>query len=171
MAISIRDIRPTDNSAMENIIRSVMTEFGASGQGFAIHDDEVAQMAEAYLGPKAKYFVCEEDERILGGAGIAPLKGGDADTCELRKMYILPEGRGRGLGETLLRHCLREAAVMGYRYCYIETFNTMAAAMKLYERLGFFRIPGPLGKTGHFSCDHFYLMDLHGQSIAGEGNR
>lgn len=137
-----------------------MPEFGAGGAGFAIHDKEVDDMYAAYHHDGTAYFVCEVNERLVGGGGIGPLAGGDARTCELKKMYFLPEGRGKGLGQKLLTACLEEARSMAYEYCYLETFNTMKGAMKVYERNRFQKIDGPMGNTGHFACDVFYLLKL-----------
>lgn len=156
----IRKISPKDNPAIANIIHTVMPEFGAGGKGFAIHDREVDDMYKAYHYKRAAYFVCEEEGRILGGGGVAQLDGGPEDTCELRKMYFLPEGRGRGLGQRLLTHCIDAAREIGYKNCYIETFNTMKDAMKLYEKNGFKKIQGPMGSTGHFACDRFYVLAI-----------
>src|SRR5687767_7316741 len=156
----LRPLESKDNSAVRNIIRTVMPEFGASGQGFAIHDQEVENMYGAYTKPRCAYFVWEEDNKILGGGGVAPLAGGDEDTCELKKMYFLPEGRGKGLGQSILTECLKAAKSLGYTYCYLETFNTMKSAMKLYEKNGFQKIAGPCGNTGHFSCDVFYKLKI-----------
>ena len=156
----IRPLEPKDNSAVRDIIRTVMPEFGASGQGFAIHDQEVENMYAAYTQSRCSYFVWEEDGKIFGGGGVAPLAGGDGDTCELKKMYFLPEGRGKGLGQSVLTECLKAAKSLGYKFCYLETFNTMNSAMKLYEKNGFTKIPGPCGNTGHFSCDVFYRLTL-----------
>jgi putative acetyltransferase len=156
----VRTLQPKDNSAIRNIIRTVMPEFGASGQGFAIHDAEVEDMYAAYSQKRHAYFVFEADGKILGGGGIGPLKGGDATTCELKKMYFLSEGRGKGMGQQVLTACLGAAKELGYTKCYLETFNTMHLAMKLYERNGFERIGGPCGSTGHFACDIFYQKNL-----------
>src|SRR5687768_4414956 len=158
--IQIRRISPGDNEAVADIIRKVMPEFGAGGAGFAIHDREVDDMYNAYNMPRSSYYVCEDNGKLIGGGGVAPLAGGPDDTCELKKMYFLPEGRGKGLGNRLLNRCLDSAREMGYRYCYLETFNTMKNAMMLYERSGFERIAGPLGNTGHFACDVFYRLKL-----------
>lgn len=117
-------------------------------------------MYETYAQPGHAYFVFEENGKILGGGGIGPLKGGEANTCELKKMYFLPEGRGKGLGQSVLSACLEAAKELGYTYCYLETFNTMQLAMKLYERNGFEKINGPCGSTGHFACDVFYQKNL-----------
>jgi putative acetyltransferase len=157
MGPKIRRITSKDSIAVAQIIRTVMPEFGAGGQGFAIHDSEVDDMHCAYNKEGCIYFVCEDDGRILGGGGIGPL---ERDICELKKMYFFPEARGRGLGQKLLERCLESAREMGYERCYIETFNTMKGAMKLYEKNGFTRIPGPLGNTGHFACDTFYILKL-----------
>jgi putative acetyltransferase len=156
----IRLIRAADNPAVAAIIRTVMPEFGASGKGFAIHDKEVDDMFSAYTRPRCAYFVCEENGKIVGGGGVAPLEQGDEDTCELKKMYFLPEGRGKGLGHRVLNECLKAAKDFGFLYCYLETFNTMKQAMKLYEKNGFEKIPGPCGNTGHFACDTFYRKQL-----------
>lgn len=159
-ALDIRAIEARDEAAMAAIIRAVMPEFGAVGDGFAINDPEVDWMHRAYAIPRAAYFVIEDTGRLLGGGGVAPLLGGDRDTCELRKMYFLPELRGRGAGTALMARCLDAARGFGFRQCYLETLSGMDAAMKLYERSGFRRIDAPLGATGHGGCNAFYLRSL-----------
>ena len=145
---------------MARIIRTVMPEFGAGGCGFAINDPEVDWMSKAYAAPRHAYFVLEQDGKVLGGGGIAPLDGGEADTCELRKMYFLPEARGLGAGAAMMDRCLDAAREAGFRQCYLETLTGMDAAMRLYERSGFRRIDGPMGNTGHGGCNTFYLREL-----------
>ena len=137
-----------------------MPEFGASGPGFAIHDAEVDTMAQAYAIPRAAYFVVERDGVVLGGGGVAALAGGDADTCELRKMYFLPEVRGHGQGRRLLAHCLDTARQLGFTTCYLETMQSMTTARHLYEAFGFTELTAPLGNTGHFGCDCRYARTL-----------
>ena len=156
----VRLILPEDNPAVASIIRTVMPEFGASGKGFAIHDPEVDHMYEAYSLGRAAYHVFVTEQRIVGGGGIAQLQGGDDGTCELKKMYFLPEARGKGMGQKVLAACIASARRFGYKTCYLETFNTMTLAMRLYEKSGFKKIPGPLGNTGHFACDTFYKLVL-----------
>ena len=158
--LDIRAIEARDEAAMAAIIRAVMPEFGAVGDGFAINDPEVDWMHRAYAIPRAAYFVIEDTGRLLGGGGVAPLLGGDRDTCELRKMYFLPELRGRGAGTALMARCLDAARGFGFRQCYLETLSGMDAARKLYERSGFRRIDAPLGATGHGGCNAFYLRSL-----------
>ena len=156
----LRPIQPADDAAVAGIIRTVMPAFGAGGSGFAINDPEVDWMSRAYGAPRHAYFVVTRGGRVLGGAGIAPLAGGDPDTCELRKMYFLPEARGLGAGAAMMQRCLDAARDAGFKRCYIETLARMDAAMRLYERSGFRRIDAPMGATGHGGCDRYYLRDL-----------
>ncbi len=157
---SIRKIEHRDNAAVAEIIRSVMTEFGAVGSGFSIEDPEVDSMYQAYQHPRSVYYVITQAERVLGCGGLAQLASGDELTCELKKMYFLPEARGQGAGRILAELLVNEARVREYAFMYIETLRRMEAANRLYQRLGFRHIPKPLGATGHCGCDLFYLLEL-----------
>jgi putative acetyltransferase len=156
----LRPIVTRDDAAMARIIRTVMPEFGATGSGFAINDPEVDWMSRAYAEPRSAYFVVERDGEIVGGGGVAPLVGGDDGTCELRKMYFLPEARGIGAGSAMMARCLQAAREFGFSRCYLETLCGMDAAMRLYQRSGFRRLEAPLGATGHGGCNTFYLLNL-----------
>ncbi|MGI9090043.1 MAG: GNAT family N-acetyltransferase [Gemmatimonadaceae bacterium] len=163
--LHIRRIGPADDAAMADVIRTVMTEFGACGEGYSINDAEVDHMYEAYAGTHAGYFVVVTDgDRVVGGGGVAPLEGADNragnNVCELKKMYFLPEARGVGVGRVMLQRCLDLARALGFRQCYLETLGSMRQAQRLYERAGFRRIDGPMGDTGHHRCDVWYLLDL-----------
>jgi putative acetyltransferase len=157
---TIRPIEARDDAAVASIIRTVMPEFGADGPGFAIHDAEVAAMSVAYTRPRCAYFVIERDGKIEGGAGVAPLDGGDADVCELRKMYFLPSLRGLGVGRAAMERCLAAAREFGFRRCYLETLTGMDAAQRLYLANGFQPIAHAMGSTGHHGCNRFYLREL-----------
>jgi putative acetyltransferase len=163
---AIRPIKAGDCAAVARLIRVVMPELGATGPGFAINDPEVDDMFSAYQGPRSGYFVVTRpDPRtgrdvVVGGAGYAPLVGGGDKTCELRKMYFMPEVRGLGLGQRLLGDCLAHAARAGFARMYLETLEAMTQARALYERSGFQRLDGPMGETGHFGCNSFYVRAL-----------
>lgn len=159
MNIEIRPVRPEDIRGVETLIKTVMPEYGATGPGFAIHDPEVLNMFEAYDKPKHAYFVVTDGNEIFGGGGIAPLSG-EEGVCELRKMYFKKKIRGQGLGQKMMDVCLDMAKNMGYQKCYLETLFSMKEAQKLYIRNGFRPLEKPMGNTGHFSCDSFYIKDL-----------
>ena len=156
----LRAIEPRDDAAVAAIIRSVMTEFGACGAGYSINDAEVDGMSASYAAPRSAYFVWELDGRVVGCGGVAPLSGGDAGTCELRKMYFLPEARGRGLGAPMLERCLDAARGFGFTQCYLETLASMEAAQRLYTKFGFRPLSLPMGSTGHLTCNRWYVLNL-----------
>jgi putative acetyltransferase len=173
----IRPIRESDSEAIRDIILETLVEHGATGGGFASSDRDTQEMFVAFQRPGRKYFIVENSvgadpwsahllggpwvrpNGIYGGAGFAPLPG-EPGTCELVKMYFRQELRGLGIGKRLLQLCMDEAIKAGYRRMYLETIECMRAARGLYEHLGFTQIGGPMGNTGHFSCDVFYLKDL-----------
>lgn len=156
----IRPIEPHDDPAVAAIIRAVMPEFGADGEGFAIHDAEVDAMCAAYAKPRSAYFVVEVDGNVVGGGGVAPLENGEPDVCELRKMYFLPQARGRGAGSAMITRCLEAARAFGFTRCYLETLTGMDAAQALYRKHGFTPLCAPMGNTGHHGCDRWFIRAL-----------
>jgi putative acetyltransferase len=160
MSYIIRPIKKEENPLIAKIIRDVTAEFGAVGEGHGRNDAEVDFIYDAYNDERSGYYVVEHEGRVIGGAGIGALKGGDKDTCELRKMYLVPDVRGLGLGERLLSFCLSSAKKMGYKRCYLETLHCMPRAQALYRKLGFKQLTERMGNTGHFGCEVFYVNEF-----------
>ena len=158
--VTIGPLRRAEDADAAAIIRRVMSEYGAVGCGYSIEDDEVDGMYRAYRRAGAAFFAARENGRILGIGGIAPLAGGDPDVCELRKMYFLPEARGLGLGRAMLERCIQAARELGYSRMYLETLQHMHEARRLYESFGFTRLDAPMGETGHYRCNGWYLRSL-----------
>lgn len=156
----IRLIQARDNGQVAKVIREVMTEFGAIGEGYSIGDAEVDDMHGNYQGKRTCYYVICREQKVVGGGGIAPLTGGGKTTCELRKMFFLSDVRGLGLGRRLLTMLLDEARERGFKQCYLETLDRMGRANELYQKNGFQLLTKPKGKTGHCSCDRWYLLKL-----------
>lgn len=158
--IEIREIQKKDNETVATVIRSVLLEHDVPKVGTAYADSALDCMFETYDQPESAYFVALVNGKIIGCAGIAPLANGSGDTCELQKMYFLPESRGLGLGAVMMEKCLEQAKAFGFRHCYLETLPNMEAARKLYERTGFYYLDAPLGNTGHSSCPVWMIKDL-----------
>ena len=158
--LNIRPMEEKDKAVVTDIIRMVMTEFGAVGCGYSINDSEVDDMYSAYSPAGSEFYVVELDGRVLGCGGFAPLTGGDKVTCELRKMYFRSELRGLGVGAELLKLCLEEAANASYQHCYLETMDSMEQARRLYGKHGFRYLNNPMGNTGHTSCGTWMARKL-----------
>lgn len=142
------------------IIKAVGAEHGAVGEGYGPSDPEVNCMSEHYLDQtRSLYLVALVDGKVVGGCGIAQFAD-DENVCELRKLFLLPESRGLGLGKTLTESCLTYAKSKGYLQCYLDTLSNMKPAISLYERLGFEHLEQPLMGTEHSSCDVWMLKSL-----------
>jgi len=159
-SISIRKIQPSDNAAMAKVIRTVFEQEGYPLTGTAYADPQLDSLYETYQVPKSLYFVIEFEGQILGGGGIAPLDNGDATTCELQKMYFLPNIRGKGVGQQLIQQCLTAAVQLGYHHCYLETLPQMKVAQHVYQKMGFTYLDAPMGSTGHTSCPVWMIKSL-----------
>ncbi len=158
--IVIREITHADDKQVAQVIRSVLIEFGVPKVGTAYADKALDCMTETYNKTTSAFFVLEENGRIIGGAGIAQLDKFEGNVCELQKMYFLPEGRGRGLGRQMIEICLKKAKNIGFEKCYLETLPYMKDARKLYAKVGFNSLDGPMGDTGHYSCNLWMIKDL-----------
>lgn len=156
----IREIKQEDNPQVAKVIRDVLVEFGVPKVGTAYEDKATDEMFETYQKTKAKYFVIEHQNKIVGGAGYAQLDNFKGNVCEFQKMYFLPVARGKGLGSKLIEHCLHLAKKDGFESCYLETMPYMDAARKLYKKNGFVGLDKPMGSTGHYSCNVWMIKDL-----------
>jgi len=158
--ITIRKIQLQDNKELASIIRSSLKEFGANKPGTVFFDDTTDHLYELFQQPGSMYFVIHENGKLLGGAGIYPSEGLPDQTCELVKMYLRPEARGKGFSRLLINKCLEFAKGIGYLQAYIETMPELRKAVSVYEKFGFEYLNGPLGNTGHFGCDVWMLKKL-----------
>lgn len=61
----------------------------------------------------------------------------DADTCELKRVYVRPSARGSNIGRHLVEQMIREARAIGYLTMCLDVLPEFIAAQRLYESLGF----------------------------------
>ena len=160
MAITIRPITPADNASLAIIIRNSLAEFGANKPGTVYYDSTTDALFELFQTPGSFYFVADYDGVVLGGGGIYPTDALPDGCCELVKMYLHKDARGKGLGRLLIEECLNRAKANGYTQCYLETMPELKQALKVYELFGFEYLDGPLGNSGHFGCDRWMLKKL-----------
>ncbi len=160
MNYTIRKIEPKDNTAIAQIIRNIFEELDAPKVGTAYADPYLDSLSDVYQTENEIYFVAEQDGTILGGCGIGNLIDAEFKICELQKMYLTKEARGKGIAQELLKKCLEFAKQVGYNKCYLETLPFMKDAQKLYVKSGFTYTDVPMGSTGHNACDVFMIKDL-----------
>jgi putative acetyltransferase len=156
----IRTIQPTDNSFLSKIVKGTLAEFGANHPGTVYYDASTDTLFELFQKEGAVYFVAELNGEIVGGGGIYPTDGLPTDTCELVKMYLLPQARGTGLGRTLIEKCIVYAKEYGYKNVYLETMPELKQALNIYAKFGFEYLKGPMGNSGHTGCSLWMLRSL-----------
>ena len=155
----IREIQQKDNASIAKVIRDIFHELNAPKVGTAYADPILDTLYEVYQEPRSIYYVVELEGKVVGGCGVAPLEmlnpvqQENTKVCELQKMYFAPEIRGAGFAEKIIEKCLEFARNQDFELCYLETLSFMTAAQKLYKRMGFEHIDGPMGNTGHSSCE------------------
>ncbi|PKF60421.1 GNAT family N-acetyltransferase [Psychromonas sp. psych-6C06] len=160
MGYKIEIINQRYDAHIAEIIKKVGAEFGAVGEGYGPSDDEVQAMSVHYQdNKKSRYLVAILDGEVVGGVGIAPFNG-EVEVCELRKLFLLPQCRGLGIGKQLVLQCLQYAKDKNFKRCYLDTLSCMGAAISLYEKLGFEHLAAPLSGTTHGACDIWMLKTL-----------
>jgi len=158
--VTIRDLRKENNPALAKVVKDTLAEFGANHPNTVYYDPTTDTLFEVFQTPRSKYFLAELNNKVVGGGGIYPTDGLPPDTCELVKMYLLPEARGLGLGRTLIEKCIEAAAENGFKKIYLETMPELKQALSVYEKFGFEYLKGPMGNSGHTGCSLWMLKQL-----------
>ncbi|EFC35982.1 acetyltransferase [Naegleria gruberi] len=97
------------------------------------------------------------ESKIIASCGIYKLS---ESKCELRKMYLREEYRGKGLGRKLLERAIEKAKEMNYKQMELETASVLVEALALYEKFGFSRVIDCEDKHLCSRCDIIMIKDL-----------
>ena len=97
-------------------------------------DAELAGLPGEYAPPKGALFVAPDRDRLVAMIGLRPFEGA---ICEMKRLYVRPEARGRGLARQLIAQVLDEARRLGYSEIRLDTLPMMGDAQALYVALGF----------------------------------
>jgi ribosomal protein S18 acetylase RimI-like enzyme len=130
-------------AAIGELLREYEQAIGVSlcFQNFAA---ELAHLPGAYAPPRGQLIVASSAAGLVGCVALRPVAG-DADLCELKRLYVRPAARGTGLGRRLTLAALDEARRLGYRRICLDTLVGMTQAQGLYRALGFHQT----GESGH----------------------
>ena len=135
MSTQIIDV--TDRSEFFGDVRSLFAEYARdinidlSFQGF---EKELAELPGCYELPWGRILLAQVDGQPAGCIALRPI---DAEVGEVKRLYVRPEFRGRGLAKRLAETVLIEGFNNGYLRIVLDTLASMTAARKLYESLGF----------------------------------
>lgn len=165
----IRDWVVGDRTPAADVIQTVLAEYGL---GWEVNcggcsDQDAVEVEKYYLQTGGEFWVIEHPypvepankiqpaNRIVGTGGYYPIQRGQ-NAVEIRKMYLLPEARGHGLGRFLLAQLEQAAAFKGFTEVWIETATVLTEAVQLYERNGY----EPMSGVETERCDKVYRKRL-----------
>ncbi len=101
-------------------------------------EEELRDVEAKYGPPGGRMYVAMVDGQIAGCVALART---DDDYCEIKRLYVRPEFRGRHISRILCDRVIGDARAIGYQYMRLDTFPFMKDAIRLYEKYGFACIP------------------------------
>lgn len=155
-AVNQMELRPAtnhDSRAIKELVFSVLAEYHLAPNPEST-DLDLNDIENFYFSNRGYFGVVEMEDRLLATIGIANV---DDISCELRKMYSVPDVRGQGLGKKLVTKAIEIARNLGYRRMILETASPLKEAIGLYKSHGF----KPYN-AGHLSnrCDQAFELKL-----------
>jgi ribosomal protein S18 acetylase RimI-like enzyme len=123
-------------------VRELFLEY-AQSLGFSLcfqgFEKELADLPGDYAPPDGRLLIAEFEGLPAGCVALHKLEAG---ICEMKRLYLRPQFRGKGLGRLLTDRILKEARQIGYHRMRLDTVEpTMKDAVALYRKIGFREIP------------------------------
>ena len=118
-----------DIAAMKTLFRAYAEWLGVDlcFQGF---EAEMARFPKGYV----HLLIAKKGGKPVGAVA---LKEHDADTCEMKRLYLLPEAQGTGAGRAMCERLMADAKSLGYKTMLLDSLRRLEAAVALYRKLGF----------------------------------
>lgn len=131
------EIAPVESKNDIDIARALFREYEAAigvDLCFQSFEKELASLPGSYARPKGRLYLLRIDGEVEGCIALRP--SGEHD-CELKRLYVRPARRGSGAGRLLVERVIADARAIGYERMLLDTLDSMRAAQRLYESLGF----------------------------------
>ncbi|MEO6984675.1 MAG: GNAT family N-acetyltransferase [Paralcaligenes sp.] len=119
------------------VVQAIFHEYAESlaiDLSFQDFESEVANLPGKFAAPRGRVLLAQNNGQVIGCIAMRPLGG---TTCEMKRLYIRPSGRGQQVGKQLATMICRIAKQEGYTGLRLDTLPNMQAAQRLYESLGF----------------------------------
>jgi GNAT superfamily N-acetyltransferase len=118
--------------------RALFLEY-AESLGFSLcfqsFDEELKSLPGAYAPPSGRLLLAQYEQQAAGCVALRKL---EANICEMKRLYVRPAYRGKGLGRILVERVIAEARTIGYERMRLDTIaSSMKEAVELYRRKGF----------------------------------
>ncbi len=103
---------------------------------FQDFEKELQTLHEVYFPPKGCIILAKEDKQVMGCIALKPIGEG---ICEMKRLYVRPEARGKHLGRQLVEKLIDFAKKAGYKTMKLDTISSLKEAIKLYQSKGFIK--------------------------------
>lgn len=118
------------------------------------YSDEIENLQEKYGMPNGRLYIAYWNNQLAGCIGLKQIN----DTqCEMKRLYVRSQFRGNGIAKTLVELIVNDAKKIGYLCMLLDTFPALEDAIKLYEKIGFYKIPpynnSPVNNTVFMKLD------------------
>ena len=100
-------------------------------------DHEIMHLEEKYGRPYGRLYIAFYEGKLAGCIGLKKI---DRKTCEMKRLYVRSEFRGKHIGNTLVQKIIDGAKEIGYKYIVLDTFPFLTSAIKMYKNMGFYEI-------------------------------
>ena len=151
----LREATAADGFEIRGVVAAVMAEYGLSSD-LEGNDADLKNVVASYGERGGAFRVATSAEgRIVGCGGLYPI---DEREAEIRRMYLLPEARGVGVGRALLEELITFAKERRFERLVLETASVLEEAISLYRKRGFVPVAprGPILRQ----CDQAYALQL-----------
>ena len=127
----------TEGPALESIKSLFKAYLGELNEDlcFQSFDSEIDNPLYKYSAPTGALFIAYYNAIPVGCIALQPLQ--EAQTCEMKRLYVGPQYRNLKIGDTLVKVLLQEAQLLGYTTMKLDTLERLQAAIQLYQKFGF----------------------------------
>lgn len=101
------------------------------------YDEELEHLNEKYGMPDGRLYLAYWDDRLAGCIGLRKI---DEKNCEMKRVYVKPEFRGKGVGNRLVSMIIEEAKASGYEHMLLDTLPFLDSALRMYKGFGFYEV-------------------------------
>lgn len=102
--------------------------------GLQNYEEELRDLDLKYGLPYGRLYLALWDQSPVGCIGLRRI---DEDHCEMKRLYVKPDFRSKGIGKSLVEEIIKDARLIGYKYMLLDTLPFLDRALQLYKSLGF----------------------------------